>query len=469
LVRFYQGEGMKSKNGSASEANTSSRRTLLKATALSAAALSFTNTSAAQQTKTGEAQRLDELIQGNQTIARAKQIALDILKPSQKQIEHGLRLHAESLVFDGYAFSPRTSTDPVIIAKMMEDGASEVELQDATEDMGMTRAVTNLREREEFMMAFRASGVTCIYQNAGEECQHPQRLIKRLARFTFLTDMLKPFLTKATKPNDIELVKKSDGHCLYLTGNGVPLPQDWISVEEELRAIRVFFQLGIRMMHVTYQRRNMLGDGCAETANGGLSDFGRQAIAEMNRQGVLVDIAHSGWQTSLEAAKVSTKPVVASHTTAAGLHHHIRSKPDEVLKALADSGGYAGICCISQFLGGKCDINAFLDHIDYVVKKIGIDHVAIGTDVAYSSRPNGNNSIKLPPRRKSRTRFASLWPKETLTATESARESIAWTNWPLFTVGLVQRGYRDEDVKKIIGGNVMRVAKAVFPTYPPLA
>ena len=459
---------MKSKNGSASEVNTSSRRTLLKATALSAAALSFSNTAAALQTKTGNPERLDELIQGNQSIARARQIALDILKPSQKQMEHGLKLHAESLVFDGYAFSPRTSTEPVVIAKMMEEGASEVEIQDATEDMGMTRAVTNLREREEFMMAFRASGVTCIYQNAGEECQHPQRLIKRLARFTFLTDMLKPFLTKATTPNDIDLVKKGGGHCLYLTGNGVPLPQDWISVEEELRTIRVFFQLGIRMMHVTYQRRNMLGDGCAETANGGLSDFGRQAIAEMNRQGVLVDIAHSGWQTSLEAAKVSTKPVVASHTTAAGLHHHIRSKPDEVLKALADSGGYAGICCISQFLGGKCDINAFLDHIDYVVKKVGIDHVAIGTDVAYSSRPNGNNSIKLPPRRKSRTRFAALWPKETLTATESARESIAWTNWPLFTVGLVQRGYRDEDVKKIIGGNVMRVAKAVFPTYPPL-
>ena len=452
-----------------SEDNGTTRRGLLKGTVLSAAALSLANVSASQSSKIGDNARLDELIQANQTIARARQIALDILKPATKQLEHGLKLHAESLIFDGYAFSPRTSTDPVIIAKMMEDGASEVELQDATEDMGMTRAVTNLREREEFMMAFRASGVTCIYQNAGEECQHPQRLIKRLARFTFLTDMLKPFLTKATTPNDIDLVKKDGRHCLYLTGNGVPLPQDWISVEEELRTIRVFFQLGIRMMHVTYQRRNMLGDGCAEIANGGLSDFGRQAIAEMNRQGVLVDIAHSGWQTSLEAAKVSTKPMVASHTTAAGLHHHIRSKPDEVLKALAESGGYAGICCISQFLGGKCDINAFLDHIDYVVKKVGIDHVAIGTDVAYSSRPSGNNSIKLPPRRKSRARFASLWPKETLTATETARESIAWTNWPLFTVGLVQRGYRDEDVKKIIGGNVMRVAKAVFPAYPPLA
>ena len=114
-------------------------------------------------------------------------------------------------------------------------------------------------------------------------------------------------------------------------------------------------------------------------------------------------------------------------------------------------------------------IITFRRWIDYVVKKVGIVHVAIGSDVAYSSRPSCNNSIKLPPRRKSRARFASLWPKETLTATETARESIAWTNWPLFTVGLVQRGYRDEDVKKIIGGNVMRVAKAVFPTYPPLA
>jgi len=459
---------MISKNQNEGDEKSTSRRALLKSTALSAAVLSLPNTSTAQNSKAGNFARLDDLIQGNQGIARARKIALDILKPTPKQLEHGLKLHSESLVFDGYAFSPRTATDPAIIVKMIDAGASDVELQDLIEDMGMTRAVTDLREREEFMMAFRASGVTCIYQNAGEECQHPLRLIKRLARFSFLTDMLKPLVTKATTPNDIELVKKSGGHCLYLTGNGVPLPQDWNSVEEELRFIRVFFQLGIRMMHVTYQRRNMLGDGCAETANGGLSDFGRQAIAEMNRQGVLVDIAHSGWQTSLEAAKVSAKPVVASHTTATGLHRHIRSKHDEVLKALADSGGYAGICCISQFLGGNGDITAFLDHIDYVVKKVGIDHVAIGTDIAYASKAKGNNLIKLPPRKKARNRFASLWPKETLTASDSARESISWTNWPLFTVGLVQRGYRDEDVKKIIGGNVMRVAKAVFPAFPPL-
>lgn len=410
--------------------------------------------------------RLDAIVKGSQVIQKARAVGLDLLKPTARELQRGLGLHKESLVFDGYAFAPRASMDNNAMAKMMDEGGSDVELQDLSEDMGMTRAAYDTGERDELQMAFHASGVTCIYQNSGEECQHPLRLMKRLARFTFLTDMLKPILSKACKPAEIDEAKKAGRHCLYFTGNGVPLPQDWNTIEEELRYIRIFFQLGIRMMHVTYQRRNMLGDGCAELANGGLSDFGKLAVAEMNRQGVLVDVAHSGWKTSFDAAKASSKPVVASHTTATKIQNHIRSKPDDVLKALADSGGYAGICCIPQFLGGKADINSFLDHIDYVAKKVGVDHVSIGTDIAYSSKKNNAEGRKLPPRRKSRNRFASLWPKETVTTTEQARESLAWTNWPLFTVGLVQRGYKDEDIKKIIGGNVMRVAREVFPALP---
>ncbi len=408
-------------------------------------------------------ERIAARIADHPAIQRARAAALDVLKPKPKELEHGIALHSRSLVFDAYGFSPQAAVDGVALAKAMDEGASDAELQDLTETMMMTRCVGDAAEREEYELAWQAAGVTCVYQNAGEECQEPLRLLKRLARFTHVTDMLRDFVGRAVTPDDVLAAKKAGKRCLYLTGNGIPLTQQWVSVEDELRQVPVFFQLGIRMMHLTYNRRNMLGDGCAEPANGGLSDFGRHAIAALNRAGVLVDVAHSGWQTSLEAAKHSTKPVVASHTAAAGLHKHIRGKPDDVLKALADSGGYAGVCCIPPFLGGNGDIAAFLDHIDYVVRKVGIDHVAIGTDVGHRSRHDEKERRKLPKVGRKRVRFAALWPAGALAlAGAGARESLAWTNWPLFTVGLVQRGYKDEDIQKILGGNVLRVARAAL-------
>lgn len=398
----------------------------------------------------------------NPMIQKAREAALAVLQPSEKDLQHGLELHAEALVFDAYGFSPRCAIDGEALKAAVMAGASDVELDDLREDMSMTRCVDSEAELAEYLEGWRASGVTCIFQNAGQECQDPMRLLKRLAHFTYTTDHLREHVAKAATPADIEAAKAAGKHCLYFTGNGVPLTQDWLSIPDELRYLKVFYHLGIRMMHLTYQRRNMIGDGCAETSNAGLSDFGRAVIAEMNRVGVIPDCAHSGWQTSLEAAKVSSKPVVASHSTAAALHPHIRSKPDEVIRALADTGGYIGICCISRFLRGKGDLNAFLDHIDYVAKKFGVDHVAIGTDIAYTSRNSAeeNKKAAVGGLRRKREPFRSLWPPDDFVATEQADLSLAWTNWPLYTVGLVQRGYSDDDIRKILGGNVMRVAKA---------
>jgi membrane dipeptidase len=396
----------------------------------------------------------------NEKIQRPREIALDILKPSQRDLEHGLELHANSLVFESYGFAPRAAVDLRAFQKATEDRASDMELQDMREDMAMTRAVVAEEERREFIQAWDASGVTCIFQNCGEESSEPMRLLKRLARFTYLTDHLDGVLRRAVRPDDIVQAKKDKMGCLYFSGNGVPLTHSWVSVEDELRYVRIFYQLGIRMMHLTYNRRNRLGDGCAETANGGLSDFGRTAIDEMNRLGVIVDVAHSGWQTSLEAAQHSKKPMVASHSTCAGVYEHIRSKPDKVIRAIADSGGYIGICCIPRFLRHSGDIQAMMDHIDYAVKRFGADHVAIGTDVAYSSRTNDN--APRVPTRPQRTRFAALWPPDDFATTDRMRQSIAWTNWPLFTVGMVQRGHSDEDIQKILGGNTLRVARAAL-------
>lgn len=395
----------------------------------------------------------------NEQMKEAYQIALNILKPSKKELERGLELHRNSVVIDCYGFMPRAAVDGAAITAAIEGEASPLEIQDLQEDMSMTRFVDNDREREEFMNAWRASGVTCVIQNAGEEGNEIHRLLKRLSRFTYSTDMLRDFVSKAVLPDDIVSVKKANRHALYFTGNGIPMPQDWVSVEEELRYIRMFFQLGIRMMHLTYNRRNMIGDGCGESTDCGLSDFGRAVVREMNKVGVIVDIAHSGWQTSLEAAQLSEKPMVASHTTAAALHHHFRAKPDNVIRAIADTDGYIGICCIPRFLGETGDIAAMINHIDYVAKKFGVDHVAIGTDIAYTSQYASEENRKIIPYRQPRIRWEALWPPDDFVETAAMRQSMAWTNWPLFTVGLVQRGYSDDNIQKILSGNVLRVAR----------
>jgi membrane dipeptidase len=259
----------------------------------------------------------------------------------------------------------------------------------------------------------------------------------------------------------------------------VPLRQQWESTRDELRMIRLFYQLGARMMHHTYNRRNPIGDGCGEPNDGGLSSFGREVVAEMNRRGVIADVAHSGWRTSLEAAKASSKPVVASHTTCASVYSHFRAKPDNVIRAICDTGGYVGVCCIQRFLGGNGDIATFLDHIDHVVKRFGDDHAAIGTDVAYISRLSrekrpGLDKLDEPTRTKVQmidTRLANgpprwegLWPRDDYLAKPHGIQSLAWTNWPLFTVGMVQRGYSDETIRKILGGNVLRVMRANVPS-----
>ena len=154
--------------------------------------------------------------------------------------------------------------------------------------------------------------------------------------------------------------------------------------------------------------------------------------------------------------------MVASHTTCAALHKHIRSKPDRVIREIVETGGYVGICCIPRYLGGPGDISALLDHIDYVVKKFGPEHVAIGTDVAYTSRNAAEERKKVPPRARKRPDWRSLWPADDYRTTPAATASLAWTNWPLFTVGLVQRGHSDEVIRQILGGNVLRVARAAL-------
>lgn len=404
---------------------------------------------------------------GNETIDKPREIALGLLKPTQAQIDHAWELHFASTVFESYGFAPRFAVDAEVMNQAIKEGASSDALTDLRESLSMSRGVSNEREREEFFQAFHAAGVTCIFQNAGEEGNDPMRLIKRLAHFTKATDGLKPNLSKVTTAGEIIALKKAGHVGLCFTGNGVPLRQEWDSTRDELRLIRIFHELGIRMMHLTYNRRNPIGDGAGEPHDGGLSDFGQAAVAEMNRTGVIVDVAHSGWQTAEDAAKTSTKPMVASHTTCAAVYKHFRGKPDTAIRAICDTDGLVGMCCIPRFLGGKGDITALLDHLDHLIKTFGAGHAAIGCDISYTSRFEKEERAKIQRRADGSSAFSGsgdkwehLWPKDDYVTTLQAEQSIAWTNWPLFTLGMVMRGHSDETIRKVLGENMLRVLKA---------
>jgi membrane dipeptidase len=188
----------------------------------------------------------------------------------------------------------------------------------------------------------------------------------------------------------------------------------------------------------------------------------------MNRLGVIVDVAHSGWQTCLDAAEVSEYPIVSSHSGVWELMNHCRCKSDEVMQTIVKRGGLIGITNVPAFLGGDGDISAMLDHIDYAAKKFGAESLTIGTDRPYVSSSENLERSKLPDRRRGRTDFNWFWPPTGFATPEFNQEhqhqSMSWTNWPLFTVGLVQRGYSDEDIRKIVGGNFLRVAREVLPS-----
>ncbi|HSH94272.1 MAG TPA: hypothetical protein VK968_09010, partial [Roseimicrobium sp.] len=214
----------------------SSRRRFLQSSAASLSLLGlgggmFVNSGRAA----GAPSKSSPLSPANEKIQKAREVALSVLKPSQKDIDHGFELHAESLVFESYGFAPRAAVDGARFAAVAESGASDAELSDLREEMSMTRQATDVKERQEFLEAFNAAGVTCIFQNTGEEGSDPLRLMKRLSRFTHATDLMPKDCPKAATPDDIIAAKKQNHHCLYFTTNGVPLRQEWESTRDELR------------------------------------------------------------------------------------------------------------------------------------------------------------------------------------------------------------------------------------------
>ncbi|HZM12496.1 MAG TPA: membrane dipeptidase [Candidatus Limnocylindrales bacterium] len=153
-------------------------------------------------------------------------------------------------------------------------------------------------------------------------------------------------------------------------------------LEADPSRIETFRQLGIRIMQLTYNNRSAFGDGCLEPGNAGLSKAGHAAVRKMNEIGVAIDLSHSGYRTTSEAIEASAKPVLITHSGCAAVYAHPRSKPDEILKALADRGGYFGVYLMPYLVASPTvpTREHVLDHLVHAINVCGADHVGIGSD-----------------------------------------------------------------------------------------
>jgi len=211
------------------------------------------------------------------------------------------------------------------------------------------------------------------------------------------------------------------------------------------------------MMLLTFNSRNYLGDGCTERTDTGLSYLGIEVVERLNDIGILVDLSHCGIQTSLDAIKFSKDPVLFNHTGARALNPRSpRLKTDEQLRAIAEKGGLVGISAIPNQLSSEPEqgIEDVLNHMDHVAKLVGIDHVAIGLDnvfgdqVAHHREWAASKSVDF---RKSAMNLVA----DFMYGIESPLE------WRNIVRGLVSRGYTDEEIEKIIGGNALRIIEEV--------
>jgi membrane dipeptidase len=235
--------------------------------------------------------------------------------------------------------------------------------------------------------------------------------------------------------------------------------QDGVMFETDLSRLRDFHSLGVRVIQPTYNRRNLLGDGCLEPANAGLSKAGVEAVEQMNELGILVDLSHCGRKTAADAIRVSKRPVAFTHTGSAAIADHPRNRTDEELRAVADKGGVSGIYFMPYLCDGRQPTSAdIIRHLEHMIDVAGEDHISIGTDGNISAQLL-DQAYKDAFAKTSRERKAAgiAAPGETEDGYLFASDLNMPRRFEVLAGMLIERGHRARRIEKILGGNLMRV------------
>lgn len=235
-------------------------------------------------------------------------------------------------------------------------------------------------------------------------------------------------------------------------------------IEDNLEYVRIYGELGVKVIQLCYNRRNRVGDGGSERTDSGLSYFGLEMVAALNDARIVVDCAHTGARTTLEAIEASSSPVVISHGNAAAVHPSNRNVSDEVLKAIGANGGVVGVVGFPAFVhdSARPTLDHFIDHIVHIAGLIGIDHVGLGLDYASMQWPIVSDEAAVAIY--DQAIAAGIWRADTYpkppyyypTGIETPRTMINLTR------RLAERGFDEASIRKLLGANWMALYRAVW-------
>ncbi|MFB9133667.1 dipeptidase [Vibrio sp. AK197] len=276
-----------------------------------------------------------------------------------------------------------------------------------------------------------------------------QNTVNNISDMNRLIDDNSDLVMKVTCTDDIRRAKE-------LGKTGVMMGfQNAHAYEDQLGYVQVFKDLGIGIVQMCYNTQNLVGTGCYER-DGGLSGFGHEIVAEMNRVGVMCDLSHVGAKTSEEVILASKKPVCYSHCLPSGLKDHPRNKSDQELKFIADHGGFVGVTMFAPFLknGIHSSIEDYVEAIEYIYNLVGEDQIGIGTDFTQGQDQAFFEWLTHDKGYARRlTRFGEIINPEGIRTLGE---------FPNLTDALLRRGFSERQVCKIMGGNWVRVLADVW-------
>jgi membrane dipeptidase len=253
-------------------------------------------------------------------------------------------------------------------------------------------------------------------------------------------------MTLVLEPGDFERARSAGKIGIMVGCEGAePLGSD-------LSLFRSYHRLGLRVLTLTWHHRNAVGDGVSEPSGSGLSNFGREVVAEANRLGVMLDLSHAGARTLVDVLSQSAAPVVASHSNASRLCEHERNLDDDEIRAIAEVGGLVGVAFLGRFVSATDpDIEDVLDHIDHIAGLVGPEHIGLGPDFT-----TGGADLIIGSR-------AVAGPNQPVNdvSIPYARGLETYEEFPAITEGLLRRGHSPESIRGILGANYTRVFEAV--------